>query len=327
MSTLWTRVLVALAVLSAPAAAQDKPAPKLYRIGMLETVPIGANNTNLVEFHKGLQDLGHAEGQSYIILYRSAEGRTERFPALAADLVKQKVDVFLSRGTPATLAAKEAEGNVPVVASAIADPVETKLAASLQAPGGKVTGLTSNVNELGAKRMELLKAFAPGMTRVGALVNPDNPASLATWKVIEAMAPAMRLKAEMIDVRKPEELGAAIEGAVKQGVDGLIVGIETLASANQNLIIEFTARHHLPTVYAGRQFVEAGGLVSYGVSYPSLYYRAATYVDKILKGAKPGELAMERPTKFELVINRKTARSLDIAIPPDLLLRSDEVVD
>jgi putative ABC transport system substrate-binding protein len=137
----------------------------------------------------------------------------------------------------------------------------------------------------------------------------------------------MRLKAEMIDVRKPEELGAAIDGAVKQGVDGLIVGIETLASANQNLIIEFTARHHLPTVYAGRQFVEAGGLVSYGVSYPSLYYRAATYVDKILKGAKPGELAMERPTKFELVINRKTARALDIAIPPDLLLRSDEVVD
>jgi putative tryptophan/tyrosine transport system substrate-binding protein len=320
-------LLFFLAASCAPLAAQEKPASKMYRIGMLETVPIGANNRNLVEFHKGLQELGHVEGQTYIILYRSAEGRTERFAQLAADLVKQKVDVFLTRGTPATLAAVEAGGNVPVVASAIADPLETKVAASLQAPGGNVTGLTSNVNELGAKRMELLKALASGMTRIGALVNADNPASLATWKVIEAAAPGMRLKAQMIDVRKPEDLASAFEAAVKSGIDGLVVGLETLTAANQNLIIEYTARHHLPAIYAARQFVEAGGLVSYGVSYPNLYYRAAGYVDKILKGAKPGDLAMERPTKFELVINRKTARALDIAIPPDLLLRSDEIVD
>jgi putative tryptophan/tyrosine transport system substrate-binding protein len=314
-----TLVVFLLAAMCAPLAAQEKP--RLFRIGMLETVPIGANNRNLVEFHKGLQELGYIEGQSYLILYRSAEGRTERFPQLAADLVKQKIDVFLTRGTPATLAALEAGGDVPVVASAIADPLETKL------PGGKVTGLTSNVNELGVKRMELLKALASGMTRVGALINPDNPASLASWKVIEGAAPGMRLKAEMIDVRKPEDLASAIQTAVKNGIDGLVVGIETLTAANQNLIIEYTARHRLPAIYAGRQFVEAGGLVSYGVSYPNLYYRAAGYVDKILKGAKPGELAMERPSKFELVINRNTARALDIAIPPDLLLRSDEIVD
>ena len=317
----------ALALASAPLAAQEKPAPRLYRIGMLETVTIGANNTNLVEFHKGLKDLGHTEGQSYIILYRSAEGRMERFPALAAELVKLKVDVFLTRGTPATLAAKDAEGNVPVVTAAVADPAEIKVVASLASTDSKVTGLTSNVNELGAKRMELLKALVPSMTRIGALTNQDNPASLASWKVIEAAAPGLNLQPVMIDVRTPEDMSAAIEGAAKQRIDGLIVGVESLTQANRSLIIEFTARHRLPAVYASRVFVEAGGLLSYGVSYPNLYYRAAAYVDKILKGARPADLPMERPTKFELIINRKAARALDIVIPPDLFLRSDELID
>jgi putative ABC transport system substrate-binding protein len=319
--------LLLLALVCAPLAAQEKPAVKLHRIGMLDTVPIGVNNKNLVEFHRGMQELGYVEGQTYMIFYRSAEGRAERFPQLAADLLKQKVDVFLTRGTPATIAAMELEANVPVVASAVADPVETKLVASLQQPGGKLTGLTSNVNELGAKRMELLKALVPRMTRVGALINPDNPASLASWKVIEASAPGLRLKPQLVEVRAPEQLGAAIEAAVMAGIDGLIIGIETLTSANQDLIIDFTGKHRLPAIYAGRQFVEAGGLMSYGVSYPNLYYRAAGFVDKILKGAKPGELAMERPNKFELVINRKTARSLEITIPPDIFLRSDEILD
>lgn len=303
----------ALALTAAPLAAQDKTAPK--RIGMLETLPIAANNANLVELHKGLKELGHEEGQTYIVLYRSAEGRGERFPALAAELVRQKVDVFLTRGTPATLAARDTKSGIPVVTAAIAEAVE------------HVTGLTSSVAELGAKRMELLKALAPGITRVGALTNPENPASLAGWKVIEAAAPGMGLKAEMIDVRKPEELEQGLETAAKSGVDALIIGLETLAQANQNQILEFAARQRLPAVYAARNFVEAGGLLSYGVFYPNMYYRAAAYVDKILKGAKPAELPMDRASKFELVINRKTARVLEITIPPDLFLRSDEVID
>jgi putative ABC transport system substrate-binding protein len=317
----------ALAIASAPLAAQEKPAPRVYRIGMLETVPIRANNANLVELHKGMKELGYEEGQHYLILYRSAEGRVERFATLAADLARQKIDVFLARGTPATIAARDTETGIPVIASAVADPVDAKLVASLAAPGGNVTGLTSSVNEIGAKRMELLRALAPGITRVGVPTNPDNPASLAGWKVIEAAAPASSLKAEMLEVRKPEELGDALEASVKNGVDALIIGLETLAQSNQNQIIEFAARQRLPAIYAARNFVDAGGLLSYGVLYPNLYYRAAGYIDKVLKGARPADLPMERPTKFELVINRKTAHALKLAIPPDLFLRSDEVID
>ena len=315
----------ALALTAAPLGAQQKPA--LKRIGMLETVAISGNNTNLVEFHKGMQELGHEEGKTYLVVYRSAEGRAERFPALAAELAKQKVDVFLTRGTPATIAARDAGAGIPIVASAVADPVDAKLVASLEKPGGNVTGLSSSVNELGAKRMELLRALAPGITRVGALTNPENPASLASWKVIEAAAPALNIKAEAIEVRKPEELEEGLEAAVRDGVDALIIGLETLAQSYQTFILEFAARSRVPAAFAARNFVEAGGLMSYGVSYPNMYYRAATYVDKVLKGAKPAELPVERASKFELVINRKTARALKLTIPPDLFLRSDEVID
>jgi len=303
----------AAALACAPLAGQEKP--RLHRIGMLEAVSIGANNANLVELHKGLKELGYEEGRTYLILYRSAEGHTERFPALAAELVRQKVDVFLTRGTPATLAARDTESGIPVVASAVADPIDG------------VTGLLSSVSDLGAKRMELLKALAPAVKRVGALVNPDNPASLANWKVIAAAAPAMKVQAEMIDVRKPEALAGSLEAAVRNGVDAFIFGIETLTQANQGLIIDFAARRRIPAVYAARHFVEAGGLLSYGVHYGNLYYRSAAFIDKVRKGAKAAELPMERPNKFELVMNRKTAHALKVVIPPDLLLRSDEIVE
>ena len=325
MTSRRTFLAGALALTAAPLGAQQKPAMK--RIGMLETVPVAANTTNLVEFHKGMQELGHEEGKTYLVVYRSAEGRAERFPALAAELAKQKVDVFLTRGTPATIAARDIEAGIPIVAAAVADPIDAKLVASLEKPGGSVTGLSSSVNELGAKRMELLKAVAPGITRVGALTNPDNPASMASWKVIESAAPALNVKAEAIDVRKPEELEDSLEAAVNNGVDALIIGLETLAQSYQNFILEFMTKNRVPAAFAARNFVEAGGLLSYGVSYPNMYYRAATYVDKVLKGAKPADLAVERASKFELVINRKTARALKLTIPPDLFLRSDEVID
>jgi len=303
----------ALALVCLPVAAQEKS--RVWRIGMLETVSIGVNNANLVELHKGLKELGYEEGRTYVIVYRSAEGHTERFPALAADLVRQKVDVFLTRGTPATIAARDTDSGIPVVASAVADPIDG------------VTGLISSVAEMGAKRIELLKALAPGSKRVGALVNPDNPASQALWKVVAAAAPGMKVQAEMIDVRKPDELELALEEAVKNGVDAFIFGIETLTQANQNFIVDFAARRRIPAVYAARHFVEAGGLLSYGVDYGNLYYRSAGFIDKVLKGTKVAELPTARPTKFELVMNRKTAHALKLVIPPDLLLRSDEVID
>jgi len=317
----------ALALAAARLAAQEKPAPKLYRIGMLESVPIGAASTNLGSFHRGMNELGHEEGRTYLVLYRSSDGRAERFASLATELARQSVDVFLTRGTPATMAARDTESGIPVVASAVADPIEAKLAASLEKPGGLVTGLTSQANEIGAKRMELLRALAPGIQRLGTLVNPDNPASVAIWKATEAAAPDLQLNIEMIDVRRPEDLAGRLDAAVKAGVDSLIIGVETLAQAMVNQVVEFTLRQRLPSAFASRTFVDAGGLVSYGVNYANLYYRSASYVDRILKGAKPGELAIERPTKFELVINRKTARALKITIPPDLFLRSDEIID
>jgi len=221
----------------------------------------------------------------------------------------------LTRGTPATLAARDTESGIPVIASAIADPIDG------------VTGLTSNVAEIGAKRIELLKAVAPGVKRVGSIVNPDNPASLASWKVLEGAAPALNLKADMIDVRKPDELATSLDAAVKAGVDGFVFGIETLTQANQTLLIDFAAKNRTPAVYAARHFVEAGGLLSYGVLYSTLYSRSASYIDKVLKGAKPADLPIEKPTKFELVINRKTAHAQKIAIPPDLFLRSDDVIE
>jgi len=317
----------ALALAAARLAAQEKPAAKLFRIGMLESVPIVAASTHLGEFHRGMKELGYEEGRGYLVLYRSSDGRAERFAQLASELARQGVDVFLTRGTPATLAARDTESGIPVVASAVADPIEAKLAASLEKPGGLVTGLTSQANELGAKRIELLKALAPGIKRLGALVNPDNPASLAIWKVTEAAAPELKLSVEMIDVRSPEDLQGRLNGALKAGVDSLVIGVETLAQAMVNEVVEFTLRQRLPSAFASRSFVEAGGLLSYGVNYPNLYYRAAGYVDRILKGAKPGELPIEVPTKFELVINRKTARALKITIPPDLFLKTDEILD
>ncbi|HKU45559.1 MAG TPA: ABC transporter substrate-binding protein, partial [Burkholderiales bacterium] len=265
--------------------------------------------------HKGLKELGYEEGKSYVVLYRSADGRTERFAALAAELARQKVDVFLTRGTPATLAARDTESGVPVIASAIADAIDG------------VTGLTSNVAEIGAKRLEILKAVAPSIKRVGSIVNPDNPAAMATWKVLEATAQTMNLKADMIDVRRPEALASSLEAAVKGGVDGFVFGIETLTQANQALLIDVAARHRTPAVYAARHFVEAGGLMSYGVLYSNLYYRSASYIDRVLKGAKATDLPIEKPNKFELVINRKTAHALKIVIPPDLFLRSDDVIE
>jgi putative ABC transport system substrate-binding protein len=313
-----------LLLAAVPARAQRK---RVYRIGMLENVPIAANNGNLVEFHKGMQELGHAEGASYVVVYRSADGHPERFPALAAELVRQKVDVFVTRGTPAAIAAARLPGRIPVVAAALADPLETGVVASLEQPQGKLTGLASNTNDVGPKRMELLKALAPRMTRIGIVINSANPASAAAWQICEAAAPALRLKPEKVDARRAEDLVGAIEAASAEGIEGLLFGGSALSATNQAVAIEAVALHRLPAMYADRQFVEAGGLASYGAAYPNLYYRAASYVDKVLKGAHPGELAIGRPTKFEFVVNRRTARALELAIPPDLLLRSDDVVE
>jgi putative ABC transport system substrate-binding protein len=318
------RELLALAsaAVFAPVLARAQ-SRKPYRVGVLETVALQRNLENFERFRKGMEERGYVEGPSLVIAYRSAEGQTERFDALAQELVRSKVDLILTRGTPATLAARRASGTVPIVMAAVADPVETKLAASLAKPGGNVTGLTTASAELVPKRLELLKALAPKMVRVAVYANLGNVAATATWREVEIAARAMGIEPLLLDVRTPEQIAPAFENAVRQGAQGLVVGIETLIQSNREAIVALAAKHRLPAMYSAREFVEAGGLMAYGVSYPDLYYRAAGYADRILRGASPSELAIERPSKFAFAINRRTARDLAIVIPPDLLLRAD----
>src|SRR5712664_2410729 len=325
MTTLRAFSAGPVAVMAAPLAAQEKPARE-YRIGVLDTVAEPANAANMTQLRKGLKDLGYVEGKNLVIEYRSAEARNNRYPALAAELVHAKVDLIIANGTPAALAAKTAAGAVPVVTATALDPVETGLVASLERPGGNVTGLGVLTHELEAKRVELLVALAPGRKRIAVLVNMKNPGLAETWKGIEAAAIAQGLEPQLINVSRPEKIERAFQAAVAKRAEALVVRVGALAEPDRRKVVDLAARHKLPAIYAQRQFVEAGGLVSYGMSTPEMYYRAATFADKILKGAKPGELAMERPTKFEFVMNRRTIRALELVVPPDLLLRSNEIV-
>jgi putative ABC transport system substrate-binding protein len=313
------------ALLAAPLAAQEK-AGREVRVGVLDVVAETMNGANLEQLRKGLRDLGYEEGKNLRLEYRSGEGRAERYPALAAELARLKVDIIVCSGTPATIAAKNAAGTIPVVIANALDPVDTGLVASLEKPGGKVTGIAVLTDELETKRVELLRAIAPGRKRVAVLVNMANPGLAESWKQIETAAKKIKLEPMLVNVSKPEKIQKAFDAAVARKAEALVVRVGVLTEPDRRRVVDLAARHKLPAIYAQRQFVDAGGMVSYGLSLPDMYYRAATYVDKILKGANPGELAMERPARYEFVVNRKTLRALDLVIPPDLLLRSNEVI-
>ena len=291
---------------------------------MLERTSTAINAANLEGFRQGLRELGYVEGKSFVIEYRSADGRDERFPSLAAELVRLKVDLILTRGTSAALAAKNATGTIPVVITGVGDPVGQGVVASLARPGANVTGLSTLVTEIYAKRVGLLKELVPGAVRLAALINMGNPASPPQWKEVERATRSLGLQAQLLDVRKPEDLGPAFDGAIRQRADALVVGLETLTQANQRVIVDLAAKHRLPAIYASMEF--AGGLVVYGVNYPDQYRHAASFADRIFKGAKPADLPVEQPTKFELVINTRTAKALGLTIPPSLLLRADQVI-
>jgi putative tryptophan/tyrosine transport system substrate-binding protein len=319
-------MLLAAASAIAPLAARGQ-ARKVHRIGVLETTSLHLNAENMDRFRKGMEERGYVEGPSLVLFYRSAEGHTERFGALAAELVRQKVDLILARGTPAAQAARRVTSTIPIVMTAVGDPVDARLVASLARPGGNVTGLTSNTAELVPRRLELLKALVPKMTRIAAYSNLGNEAAAGTWREVEISARAMGIEPVLLDVRSPEQIAPAFDQAVRQGAQGIIVGVETLTQSNRVQIVELAAKHRLPAIYSALEFVEAGGLMSYGVFYPDLYYRAAGYADRIFKGEKPAEMAIERPTKFALYINRRTAHVLELTVPPDLLLRSERMID
>ncbi len=309
--------------MAAPLAAEAQA--KVYRIGVLDTTPSSVNAPNLDAFRNGLRQLGYVEGRHYVIEYRTPGEHTSRFPELAQELVRAKVDVILTRGTAATRAAQNASRTTPIVMFASGDPVGTGVVTGLASPGGNVTGLSSLSAEMSVKRVQLLKETIPGLKRIAAMI--DLGMGLVTlWRTTEDTARTMGLTAQLLDVRKAEDLEPAIVGAVNQGANALITGAGGVMQNNVGRIVELTAKHRLPAMFPYREFAEAGGLMSYGVSFPDLYGRAATYVDRIFKGAKPADLPIEQPSKFEFVINLKAAKRLGLTIPHAVLLRADEVI-
>jgi putative ABC transport system substrate-binding protein len=319
------KALAALFAALALSAAAHAQSGKVYRIGILETRSASANRANLDSFLRGLKESGYSEGRNLVIDYRSAEGRSDRFAELARDLVRARPDVIVTRGTPAALAARDA-GSLPVVMVSIADPVGTKVVASLARPGGRVTGLATIVSEVHGKRLELIRELLPSVKRIGYFHNTGNPNSEKQWQEIEQRARSLGLESRAFVATDAQTLQRALDAALEQRVGALLLSAEGLVLANRALIIDFAARKKLPVIYSAREFVDDGGLISYGADYPHLYYRAASYVEKILKGAKPGDLPIEQPTKLELVINMKTAHALGIKIPRDVLLRADQVI-
>jgi putative tryptophan/tyrosine transport system substrate-binding protein len=315
---------VASGVLAVPLGAFAQRQGKVWRVGMLETISTAENAANLDAFRQGMRERGYVEGRNLIIEYRSADGRGERFADLATELVRLNVDLIVTRGTPAAVAAKNATPRIPVVMASIGDPLT--VVTSLSHPGGNVTGLSSLTSDLEVKRVELLRELVPTAARIAALYDMGNPVFAERWKDIEAVSRTLGIQAQLLDARKPEDFAPLFDAASRQRADGLVVGQDGLLQANRRLIAELAAKHRLPAIYVSMDFIYASGLIAYGPSYPDLYRRAATYVDEILKGANPGDLPIEQPTKFVLAINLKTAKALGLTIPQSLLLRADEVI-
>jgi putative tryptophan/tyrosine transport system substrate-binding protein len=315
-------------LVAAPLAAEEQPAGKVQRIGYLTAGSVTANPRVLEAFRQGLRELGWVEGQNIVIEYRSAEGRFDRLPELAAELVRLKVDVVVAAPTPAALAAKHTTGMVPIVGVSLTDPVGLGLIASLARPGGNVTGVSYSVGtDIFGKDLELLKEAVPTVRRVAILSNPDGPSQPLTIRNIKAAAQSLGLQLQLVEARGPGDFDGAFAAMARERVGALLVVTDPVFIPHRARLVNLAAKNGLPSIFTQKADVEAGGLMSYGPDFADMYRRAATYVDKILKGAKPGDLPVEQPTKFELVINLKTAKALGLAIPPSLLARADQVIE
>ena len=320
-------VILAIVLLAAPFAVEAQQVGKVHRIGFLGN-STAALEQNLVEpFRQGLRERGYTEGRDLVVEYRWAEGKYERFPDLIAELIRLKVDVIVTAGTPAALAVKRATTSIPLVMVAVGDPVGTGLIASLSRPGGNATGLTSIAADLEGKRLELLREVIPRLAQMAVLWNPASPFQVVAEREVRAAAQVLQLRVLSLGVRAAEELDEAFDTIVKARPGALVVLADRLFLHNRARIVGFAARHHLPGVYAYRELVEAGGLMSFGPSYADMHRRAATYVDKILKGARPADLPVEQPAKFELVVNLKTAKALGLTLPQAVLARADQIIE
>jgi putative tryptophan/tyrosine transport system substrate-binding protein len=294
-----------------------------YRVGMLDTTSRQLN-ANFDALAQVLRERGYVEGQNLAFEYRSADGNNESFAELARDLVRLNVDVVVTRGTPAALAAKAATTTIPVVMAAAGDPLG--IIRGVSGPISNLTGFGATALGMEGKRVAILNDMLPNVARIGAIMNLSNPSRRAEWNAIAGYARSLRIEPQVLDTRTLADIERSFDSASQWHADALVVGSDTLMQSNQSLVVALAASHRMPAMYTFRDFVDAGGLVSYGVSLPELYRRAAIYVDLILKGARPDQLPVEQPSKFEMVINLKAAQALGITVPGTLLSGADEVI-
>jgi putative ABC transport system substrate-binding protein len=328
-STIGLLLTLALGILAAPLVADAQQPTKVYRIGWLSPgFSLSQSNPSVEAFRQGLHDLGYVEGQNLLIEWRWAEGSEERLRDLAAELVRLKVDVIVAvSGASATRAVQHATRTIPIVMAGGSDPVGEGLVASLARPGGNITGLSNLNAELPGKRLEILKETVPQSGHVAVLTNPASPTYASAMHNLTGAAQALGLHLHVVELRSPDELDAAFAAMTRAGADALFVqGEPLLLDGLRGRIVDLAATSRLPAMYSWRMYVDAGGLMAYGPSLPDMHRRAAAYVDKILKGAKPADLPVEQPMKFQLVINLKTAKALGLTIPPALLFQADEVI-
>lgn len=313
-------LLVTLGLLVVPLCSDAQPPPKLPRIGILE----GSYFWEV--FREALRDLGYVEGQTIALDYQDAEGDLARLAAAAAELVRLPVDILVTHGTPATRAAMHATTTIPIITAAVGDPLRAGIVASLARPGGNVTGSTILGPELSAKRLQILQEALPTLTRLAFLWNPANPANVLHFEDVQAGARALGVTLLSVEVRHPSEFDSAFAALRNERPDALLITADPMHQLHIEQILALAAKNRLPMGTNVRENVAAGALLSYGASHRAVFRQAAVYVDKILKGAKPGELPMHQPTQFELVVNLKTAKELDLAIPPSILFQADEVI-
>jgi putative ABC transport system substrate-binding protein len=319
-------ILIAVILLAVAVVAQAQLPARILRIGILINTTASLQSTQVEAFRRRLRELGYVEGKNILIEYRYAEGKLERLPDLAAELVRLKVDVIVASAPRAVFAAKNASATIPIVFAVATDPVGLGLVSSLARPGGNITGLSLMAPDLDGKRLELLKEAFPKVARVAFLWFPGGPTGNLALTDMEAVANALGVKLQSLEVRSLNDFESAFGRAKREGAQALITTPHSLITTQQRQVLEFAAKNRLPAMYPASEFVEAGGLMSYGSNYADLWRRAADFVDKILKGAKPADLPVEQPIKFEFMINLKTAKALGLTIPPNVLARADRVI-
>ena len=307
-----------------PAEAQQPK--KIPRIGFLVTTSPSALSARVEAFRQGLRELGYLEGKNIVIEWRYAEGKFDRLPDLAAELVRLKIDVIVTSGPAATRAAKEATKTIPIVMGFDTDPIGSGFVASLARPAGNITGLSSLAPDISGKQLELLNEIVPRLSRVAVFGNSNEPANSQSLKEVELAAGAFGVKLQYLDVLSPKDIETAFRAASKERAEAALMLGNGILNPHRTQITELAVKGRLPAIYNAAEWVEAGGLTSYGASIPDLWRRAATYVDKILKGAKPADLPVEQPQKFEFIVNLKAAKQIGLTIPPNVLARADKVI-